>query len=196
MLWKSKIIPRTFYDRSPVEVTKELLGTFLVRKLNGQYLVGKIIETEAYLSEGDAAAHGFKGKSSRNKSLYGEPGHAYVHTLRQYSLLDIVTEKSSIPSSVLIRTIEPTESIEKMKQLRNYPKGKHLADGPGKVCMALGITKTMDGIDMADKDSILFVCRKQEKVLPNQIITSGRIGISKAKELELRFRLVSKNKQK
>src|SRR4051812_44626519 len=111
MNWKDTIIPRDFYDRNPVDVAKDLLGKFLVRRINNKYSVGLITETEAYLPSGDSAAHNFKGKTKRNESLYKEAGHAYIHSMRQYCLLDVVTEGSDKPGSVLIRAIEPVEGI-------------------------------------------------------------------------------------
>jgi DNA-3-methyladenine glycosylase len=176
MDWKEKILRRKFYDRNPVEVAQELLGKLLVRKIDDTYLVGMIAETEAYLPEGDAAAHAFKGKTKRNASLYKEAGHAYVHSMRQYCLLDVVTEGEDKPGSVLIRALEPVEGI------------KNPTDGPGKICRELHITKALDGIDVTDPKSDIFIAHGDTSI-SHVINTTSRIGISKAKDLHLRFHI-------
>ncbi len=174
MNWKTSILPQKFYDREPIIVAKELLGKFLVRKIDGKYLVGMISETEAYLSSEDSAAHNFKGLTKRNASLYKEGGHAYIHSMRQWCLLDAVTEGTDKPGSVLIRAVEPVEGIE------------GLINGPGKVCRELSITRTLDGIDMTNSDSELFIA-KGDKDIPHKVMTSSRVGISTAKDMPLRF---------
>ncbi|MBX4198240.1 DNA-3-methyladenine glycosylase [Candidatus Parcubacteria bacterium] len=177
MNWKSTIIPRKFYDRDPVIVAQQLLGKFLVRKIGDKYLVGLITETEAYLPSGDAAAHNFKGKTKRNESLYKEAGHAYVHSMRQYFLFDVVTEGADKPGSVLIRAIEPIEGIDGIK-----------TDGPGKVCIALSINRTLDGTDITNPESEIFIAQGEKDIL-HEITTSSRIGISNAKDMPLRFHI-------
>ena len=176
-------LPRSYYDRGPDEVAPDLLGMLLVRKSAGRLLIGRIVETEAYLPANDPAAHSFKGKTARTVSLYKEGGHAYVHRMRQYCLLDIVTGSPDEAGSVLIRAIEP---IEGMKESID-----NLADGPGKVCLALGITHSLDGIDMTKSSGKLFVVEGNKGLRDqDRIVSSPRVGISKAKHLELRFRLL------
>lgn len=188
MKWRDLIIRQSFYNRKPQIVARDLLGKFLVRKINNQFLVGRIVETEAYLSKDDPASHNFKGKNKRNVSLYKDGGHAYVHSMRQYCLLDVVTESPAKPGSVLIRALEPIEGIEKMKRFRDEYNLHNLTNGPGKVCRALNITKNLDGIDLTNPDEVLFIVKdKNESKI--KIITSLRIGISKAKNLPLRFHL-------
>jgi DNA-3-methyladenine glycosylase len=167
-------LPRAYFDRSPLEVAPDLLGKLLVRKSKGKVLVGRIVETEAYLSSGDSAAHSFKGKSARNASLYKEAGHAYVHSMRQYHLLDVVTEGPDKPSSVLIRGIEPIEGIESP------------TNGPGKIGIAFDITRALDGVDMTDPTSELFIADTKKKTVYSAAV-SLRIGISTAKDMPLRF---------
>jgi DNA-3-methyladenine glycosylase len=158
----------------------------LVRDLNGEILSGIIVETEAYLAEGDEAAHGFNGQTKRNASLYKKGGHAYVHTMRQYVLLDVVTGNKGTSGSVLIRALEPVTGIEKMMHLRHEDRLSKLTNGPGKVGAALHITRTLDGIDMTKRKSGLYIAeRKNGPVHP--IAVSPRIGISKAMEMPLRF---------
>lgn len=185
-----RILPREFFDREPIGVAKELLGKYIVRNLDGHTLVGKITETEAYLPSGDSAAHNFKGKTKRNESLYKEAGHAYVHSMRQYYLIDVVTEGSDKPGSVLIRAFEPVEGIEEMKKLRGEEDAEKLSNGPGKVCIALGITRALDGIDLTSSANNLFLA-ESPNIPSGEVLTSSRIGISTAKEMQLRFNLGS-----
>lgn len=97
MNYEDNIIPRTFYEVSSDRVAKKLLGQYLVRKLDDKYLVGKIVEVEAYLSVNDPAAHNFVGETERNKSLFKDAGFAYVHSSRHHFLLDIVTDTVAVP---------------------------------------------------------------------------------------------------
>jgi DNA-3-methyladenine glycosylase len=179
-------IERRFYDRDPIEVAKSLLGKYLVRNSEGQILVGKIVETEAYLPEGDEAAHNFKGETKRNRSLYKEAGHLYVHAMRHHFLMDIVVQGKGVPGSVLIRAFEPVSGIEQMKRNRKTEEETNIASGPGKVCQALHIKKEQDGIDITSGDG-LYLSYSGEEPAPNQIASSSRIGISKAKDKPLRF---------
>ena len=188
MKWESLVIPQSFYDRDPVTVAQDLLGKFLVRKIDDRFIVGRITETEAYLSSGDAAAHNFKGKTKRNGSLYTGGGHAYVHSIRQYYLIDVVTESPDKPGYVLIRAVEPVEGIDMMKKYRNEENEDNLTNGPGKVCCAFNITRQFDGIDLTDFRGELFIA-KDDNFLPDKITTSSRIGISTAKDMPLRFHL-------
>jgi len=187
---KFSALPRSFYDRSSTEVAKALLGKLLVRKIMGEVLVGMIVETEAYLSTGDEAAHGFKGKTKRNSSLYKEGGHAYVHGMRQYHLLDIVVEGVDVPASVLIRALEPVQGIEEMRKRRGENKINKLTSGPGKLCIALGIAGELDGTDVTDSKNVLFVADNHAYISPEQILTSTRIGITKSADAPLRFHLI------
>ena len=179
-------LPRRFYARSPEIVARELLGKLLVRKMGRDVLVGKIVETEAYLAAGDEAAHGFRGRSGRNQSLFKEAGLAYVHTMRQHALLDIVTEQESVPSSVLLRALEPVEGLERMKELRGTEILGNLASGPGKLCAALAITKEHDGIDVTKEDAAFFVAEGEQRE-EFDVAVSGRIGISRSVDAPLRF---------
>lgn len=169
-----KPLPRSFFNREPATVARELLGKLLVRRVGGKEMAGTIVETEAYLAVGDKAAHGHKGKSLRNQSLYKEAGHAYVHAMRQYVLLDVVTEAAGTPSSVLIRGALPVR-------------------GPGLVGRAFHINKALDGVDMTNKESGLFVAEGSDT---REVRVSPRIGISKSKELPLRFYYAGSRKER
>lgn len=182
------ILPSTFYDRSPLLVAPELLGKVLVSVIGGETVKGRIVEVEAYLSANDAAAHGFKGPTQRNQSLFKRAGHAYVHRIHMQHCLDVVTEGEGVPSGVLLRALEPIDGIALMQRRRNRQRLQDLCSGPGKLTQALGITKNQDGIDMTQSTSELYIVADAVEI--GRIGTSVRIGISQAKELEQRFFLV------
>jgi DNA-3-methyladenine glycosylase len=180
------ILPRSFYNRPTVVVAKDLLGKYLVRKLGNDTLMGKISEVEAYLPFGDEAAHNFIGKTKRNETIFGETGHTYVHAMRQYFCLDIGVEEVNVPGSILIRSIIPVCGIPTMMKLRKKMDEKKLTDGPAKVCQALAITRKLNGIDITKADSPIIIVNSNEKV-KYEIITTKRIGITKAADKLLRF---------
>ncbi len=185
-----KIITREFYQRDPSLVAQELLGKYLVRKIDDNFLIGKIVETEAYLAKNDPAAHAFKGKTRRNAVLFGEAGIAYIFSIHRYHCFNVVTETIDMPSGVLVRAVEPIEGIEMMKQLRGVEIGKGFTSGPGKVCQAFDITRTLNGVDLTSSNSPLYII-EGESVPFEFIETSERIGLSKGRDLLLRYYIKS-----
>ncbi|MCB0749433.1 MAG: DNA-3-methyladenine glycosylase, partial [Ignavibacteriae bacterium] len=117
-----EVLKRSFFHQSPLIVAKMLLGKILVREIDGLKLSGRIVEVEAYEAYTDEAAHSYRGKTKRNMSLYKDAGHAYIHRIHMQNCIDIVTEPIDVPSSVLIRAIEPIEGIEIMKNNRKKEK--------------------------------------------------------------------------
>src|SRR4029079_14121722 len=108
-----KKLPRTFYDRETIVVAKELLGKYLVHKINGIEKIGKIVEVEAYLGPHDLAAHSSKGLTKRTQVMFGPPGHSYVYLIYgMYYCVNAVTEKEGHASAVLLRALEPIKNIE------------------------------------------------------------------------------------
>ena len=131
-----KKLQRSFFEQPTLQVAQELLGKILVI---GD-CSGRINEVEAYIGQDDPACHACCGKTKRNEPMFGPAGHLYVYfTYGMYHCVNIVTEKKDFPSAVLIRSIEPIDGIETMKKRRN--RTDHLTDGPGKLCIALDITK-------------------------------------------------------
>lgn len=187
---KSPLLPREFFTRETKAVARESIGKTLVRVTEHGLLLAKIVETEAYLGEHDPAAHASFGRTKRTEVLYGEPGHAYVYQIHTHHCLNFVAEPSGSPGCVLIRALEPLEGIEMMRKLRGRSECKlsDIANGPGKLCKALGIDKTMYGTDLLDPDSPLQVWEPLEEQ-EQEIETSCRIGITKAADWELRFTL-------
>ena len=184
-----KILSSSFYNRSPLLVAPDLLGKILIRTLNGTRISGRITEVEAYLAAGDEAAHGHRGLTKTNTSLFLPAGHAYVHRIHMQHCLDVVTDEKDIPSSVLIRVLHPVKGVEQMKLNRNKEKLKDLTSGPGKLCQALKIDMKLDGVDVTDKNSPLQILDDGYQIESFQ--TSKRIGISKSQDFEYRFHIKS-----
>ncbi|MDH4223426.1 MAG: DNA-3-methyladenine glycosylase [candidate division Zixibacteria bacterium] len=175
---------RSFYRNSTLEVAKELLGKYLVIKRNGKILSGKIVETEAYIGPDDPASHAYRGITPRNKIMFGKPGYAYVYfTYGMHHCLNFVTEKAGFPAAVLIRALEPEEGIEIMKMKRKNSKMEELTSGPGKLCMAMGINRTLNGADLCGK--IIFIEDRGAKI--GTIVSTNRIGINLGKKRKWRF---------
>jgi DNA-3-methyladenine glycosylase len=147
-------LPVHFYNRPTLIVARELLGSRLVRILNGQRLVGKIVETEAYIGESDLGCHAKAGRTARTEVMYGRAGIAYVYfTYGMHWMLNAVAEIESFPAAVLIRAIEPLEGAEMIRQRRN---GRD-TDGPAKLTQALGIDGTQNGVDLTRRDGLLWI---------------------------------------
>ena len=183
-----KILSKEFFDRKTKDVAKGLLGKILVRRINDEFITGKIVEVEAYIGEEDPAAHAFAGLTERTKALYGEPGHAYIFKIRGYHCLNAVAEEKDSPGCVLIRAVEPIVGIEAIKKLRGgrVKKDVDLTNGPGKLCRAFDIDLDLYGVDLTSQSSPLFIGESIDKV-EFEIETSKRIGITKAVDWELRF---------
>jgi DNA-3-methyladenine glycosylase len=182
-----KVLQREFYNRDPITVAKELLGKVLVRETPEGVTAGVIVETEAYLAQGDPANHAFRGMTNRNKSMFGPPGHAYVYRIHQVCCLNVVTEPEGVPSAVLIRALMPIEGIEMMRE-RLGRFDSLPTTGPGKLCKAMAIDLSLDGWDLTSGEQ-LWVVEGNEPVefAESDIAVTARIGVTAAKDLPLRF---------
>jgi DNA-3-methyladenine glycosylase len=193
------LLPQSFYARDPRIVARELLGKILVRTLSqgakSLRLAGRIVEVEVYLGDGDLAAHAAAGKTERNQVLFGPPGHAYVYFIYGvHYCLNFSCMPEGHAGSVLLRAIEPLEGIEQMAQARGIaPERLHstsglrlLTSGPGRVCEALGITRTLfNGGSLYRASSPLKIVSDDFK--PGAIDETLRIGITKSSEMPLRY---------
>lgn len=180
-----KTLSRKFFERDSTTVAKELLGHLLYRNINGNILIGRIVETESYLPFIDPAAHSYIGKTKRTSILYGEAGYSYVYSIHRYFCLNVVCDAVNIPGCVLIRALEPLKGIELMIVNRSSKIEANLTSGPGKLCQALSIDKNLNAIDVTNSKSELQILEGVSEV--NNIQTTTRIGISKAVDLPLRF---------
>ena len=173
------MLPREFFARSVHEVAPELIGvTLLVAGIGGP-----IVEAEAYESAVDPSAHGFRGRTPRNASMFGPPGCAYVY--RSYGIhwcLNLVCEDEGSAAAVLIRGLEPVHGIELMERRRGRVNPRLLCAGPGRLCQALAITREHDGLPL---DAPPF------ELLPTDsapaVVAAPRIGISVATDLPWRY---------
>jgi DNA-3-methyladenine glycosylase len=170
---------RSFYERPALEVARDLLGKVLVRRLNRQNLSGRIVETEAYVGPHDLACHASKGRTPRTDVMFGPPGYAYVYMIYGFHFcLNAVTEAEGFPAAVLIRAFEPLGNIGVMRRLRDAGRETDIASGPGKLCKALSIDKTLNRADLVGK--ILWI--EDHGFDPRPIHTSPRVGVDYAGE--------------
>jgi len=142
-------IPRSFYQQPTLDVARQLLGKYLVRKHGDGTTIGRIVETEAYIGPQDLACHASKGRTRRTEVMFGPAGHAYVYFIYGfYHMLNLVTEIVDYPAAVLIRAVEPLEGIELMEARRRSHLLRDLASGPGKLCEAFAIDRSLNGADL------------------------------------------------
>jgi DNA-3-methyladenine glycosylase len=181
------VLPRSFYNRDVVLVAQELLGKLIVRRSRAGLCVGRIVETEAYLAEGDSACHAFRGKTKKNATMFGKPGLAYVYSIHARYCLNAVTEARGRASAVLIRAIEPLVGIEVMQQRRGLERITDLCRGPARLCEALGADRRLDGWDITRHQRLWFAEDIASDTDPPPIARSPRIGVTSAEALELRF---------
>ena len=183
-----KILQQPFYNRDTALVAKELLGKIVVREIDKDtILMGKIVETEAYIGEHDLACHAHGGKRIRNAPLFGPVGHAYVYFIYgMYYCLNFIARDSKISAGgVLIRALEPLQGIEYMQFKRHIHKIKDVTNGPGKLTRAFSITKDFNGIEITKKGPLYVI--DAPLVSKKDIVVTTRVGISKAADELLRF---------
>lgn len=173
-----------FYDRPTLEVARDLLGCRLVHETPEGTTSGRIVEVEAYHGEDDPACHAAVGLTRRTAPLYGPPGTSYVYRIYgMYHCLNAVTRAEGLPSAVLIRALEPLEGQALMRRRRARRRGgggdgipdRALADGPGKLCDAMGVTLEHNRRDLASGE-----LRIEAGEPPREVGWSPRIGISAA----------------
>src|SRR5579885_2707936 len=181
-----RILKREFYERPTVTVARELLGKVLV---HGP-AAGIIVETEAYLGGDDLAAHSARGITDRTRVIFGPPGHAYVYFIYgMYECLNLVAEPAGTPGCVLIRALEPIAGIDLMRTRRPAArKLEDLASGPGKLTLALGITRAQNGADVTRGPLVVRAPAEPRKF---DIATSPRIGITQCADWPLRFYILA-----
>lgn len=182
------VLGRDFYDRDTLTVAQELLGCRLVREVEGEHLVGRITETEAYIGRCDKACHAYGYKrTNRTETLFAQPGTAYLYLIYgMYTCLNFVTEPVGEPAAVLIRSITAIEGEQTMARLRfgrpvaelNAYQRKNFLNGPGKVCKALNLDRSMNGHDLLTLP--LYVLPRDIE-LP-AIHCGPRIGVDYAQE--------------
>ncbi|GAG98268.1 unnamed protein product, partial [marine sediment metagenome] len=161
-----------------VRVARALLGTQLVRDVKGQQLRGMVVETEAYVGNEDSACHASKGKTPRNAVMFGPAGISYVYFVYgMHFMFNVVTEKKGNPCAVLLRGLFPLEGVEEMVRRRGRT-GRELANGPAKLCQAMGIDCSLNEMDVVRGDELWF--EEYRPVCEKDIFCGPRIGIDYA----------------
>ena len=177
-----RILQRDFYQRKTITVARELLGKILVHGATA----GIIVETEAYLGGDDLASHSARGITDRTRVIFGPPGHAYVYFIYgMYECLNLVVERAGQPGCVLVRALEPVGGVELMHGRRpSAKKLEDLASGPGKLTLALGITRAQNGADVTRGPLVVREPLERRKL---EIDVTPRIGIRQCADWPLRF---------
>jgi DNA-3-methyladenine glycosylase len=177
-------LPTKFYRRPAEVVARDLLGRYLVRELDGERLVLRIVETEAYLGTADRASHAWGGRRTpRNESLYRPGGWSYVYFIYgMHWCLNAVTGEEGVGSAVLLRAGEPVAGEARMMENRGWtrpPRPGDLAGGPAKLCQALAIDRALDGV-LLDRPPLAITTGEP---VPEEAIAAGpRIGVDYAGE--------------
>jgi DNA-3-methyladenine glycosylase len=175
-------LDRSFYQKSAVQVAPTLLGKTLQVNLDGNPVAGIIIEAEAYQGEGDLACHAKSGKTNRTRVMYGPAGHAYVYfTYGQHWMFNIVTDQKEEPAAVLIRAIRPTLGLDLIAQRRHPRPASIWCDGPAKLCQALGINGSHNGLDLCQPDGLIQITEGIQVPQAN-IRQCPRIGLGSTPE--------------
>lgn len=172
-MMKNDVLKKEFLLRDTLTVAKGLLGCILVRNDNGILKKGRIVEVEAY-TQNDPACHAYRGKTKRAQTLYKEAGICYIYFIYgMYHCINFVTEREDYGSGVLIRALEPLENVEN-------------TNGPGKICRAMNIDKSLNETNICDSSSPVYAL-EGERIAPENIITTTRIGIKTAADYPWRF---------
>lgn len=192
------LLKAEFYNRDPRRVARALLGKLLIRKTPTGILAGRIVETEAYLGEGDAAAHSAAGKTPRNAVLFGPPGYAYVYFIYgNHYCLNVSCLPDGIAGGVLFRALQPIAGIDEMAKARAFDLAaeanpptvsflRSLSSGPGRMAEALQITRERDnGKNFCSARSNLQIVEDGYRV--RRVVVTQRIGIVKSAEQPLRY---------
>ena len=196
-LGRVSLLKSEFFNADPRKVARALLGKLLIRKTARGILAGRVVETEAYLGEGDAAAHAAAGRTARNFVLFGPPGHAYVYFIYgNHFCLNVSCLPDGVPGCVLFRALEPVAGIEEMARARGIEVHrdrdlgsndlKKISSGPGRMSEALGITRERDNgkILMSAKSDLQLV---DDGYRVRRVMVTPRIGIVKSAEQPLRY---------
>lgn len=181
-------LTRDFYSGDTLAAARALLGKYLVHRVDGATLCGRIVETEAYIGAVDKACHAYGGRrTARTETLYAPPGTAYVYLIYgMYHCLNFVTEPEGTPAAVLLRAVEPVEGAGLMARNRfghglsdmTAYQRKNFLNGPGKVCRAMDITRAQNGLDLTGDR--LFLWDAGEAV--GEVHAGKRVGIDYAEE--------------
>jgi DNA-3-methyladenine glycosylase len=175
-------LSRRFFARDALSAAQSILGTVLIHESSEGIAAGRIVEVEAYRGPRDRAAHSFGGRrTARNEVMYGPPGHAYIYFVYgMHYCINVVTARLDVPEAVLIRAIEPLDGIELMRRRRKLAANApayQLGRGPGNVCKAMGIDRSLNGSDLLAGSLRLERGRRLPEA---RIVRLPRIGVAYA----------------
>jgi DNA-3-methyladenine glycosylase len=184
----NKLLPRAFFDRTATEVAPDLLGCVFWSEGPGGRVAVRLTEVEAYEGSLDPASHSFRGRTARNAVMFGPPGHAYVYfTYGMHYCANLVCQRPGDATAVLLRAGQVIEGNALAAERRNGQSERDLARGPGRLCQALAIDRTLDGTDVCTVGSPLGIGPPLDRPDPAAIRTGPRVGITKAADRPLRF---------
>ncbi|HYF39787.1 MAG TPA: DNA-3-methyladenine glycosylase [Gemmatimonadales bacterium] len=186
---RAATLPVSFFRRPAETVAAELLGTVVVSSIGGEISRAIIVETEAYLGYDDPASHGYRHRrNARNEALFGPPATWYVYlSYGMHWCANLVCQRSGLASAVLLRALQPVDGLDVMRRRRGGVADRELCSGPGKLCQALGIDRSLDGTHM-NRSPVLV--RPAEGGELHQVAATPRIGITKAVDWPLRFHII------
>jgi DNA-3-methyladenine glycosylase len=178
-------LARRFFARDPVVLARDLLGRVLFYRTPEGLLAGRIVETEAYTGEADAASHAFRGRTARNGVMFGPAGHAYVYfTYGMHHCLNVTAERPGTAGAVLLRALEPLAGTALMQARGDHGREARLLSGPGKIGRGFGLTLSDNGRDFTRGPLGLAA---GSPVADREVEVTRRIGISRAVDLPYRF---------
>lgn len=184
-------LERDFFLPGAEVVAPLLLGHFLLRRVEDQWLGGEIVETEAYLTD-DPACHAYRRETPRNRAMWGEPGFAYVYKIYGgYLCFNAVCRRAGVAEAVLVRAVEPAFGLDQMRERRSVARDVELSNGPSKLCIAQSIGFDLNGADLCSTESELIIARnpKRDEFLSSRgpTIQTTRIGLTRAADWPLRW---------
>lgn len=181
-----KKLSRSFYYQNGIDLSKALLGKIMVHKTELGIIRGIITETEAYMGVGDKASHAYKGlRSSRTEPMYHKGGTAYVYLIYgMYNCMNVVANHENIPEAVLIRSVIPFDKASRQRMLQLHPVKQEtaLSNGPGKLCLAMNIDRSLNNHDLCASGSNFYIADGGIEISGDQIQSSPRINIDYAEE--------------
>ncbi|MBI0582604.1 MAG: DNA-3-methyladenine glycosylase [Methanomassiliicoccus sp.] len=177
-------LPRQFFDRPALKVARDLIGKRLVHRSREGTVAGIVVEAEAYAGTGDPASHAYRGRRTvRNEVMWGPPGHAYVYPIYgMYLCFNIVCGGKGDPQGAFFRAVRPTEGVDLMAARRGFPASdersrRMLCNGPSKLCIAFGITRALNGLDVTGGELFLT-----EGETGGRVVAAPRVGVDYAGE--------------